>query len=52
MKMKFAAALVCYGVLALLAAYTLEGMFRGLVLLFLLGLAAKTLIAKAAGWHE
>ncbi len=43
-------AMGAYAVLALLAAFTLDGLFRIAVLIFLGGLAAKTLIAHKAGW--
>ena len=39
-----------YAVLALLASFTLDGVFRIAVWIFLGGLAAKTLIAYKAGW--
>jgi hypothetical protein len=43
-------ALCAYGALALLAAFTLDGMFRTAVWILLLGLTAKTIIAYKAGW--
>jgi hypothetical protein len=43
-------ALGAYAVLALLALFTLDGLFRAGVFIFLGGLAAKTLIAHKAGW--
>ena len=43
-------ALSAYAVLALLATFTLDGLFRNAVWIFLLGLTAKTLIAWKAGW--
>ncbi len=43
-------ALGCYGVLALLALFTLDGLFRTAVWIFLGGLTVKTLIAYKAGW--
>jgi len=46
MKARFIAALACYGVLALLAAFTLDGVFRIGVWIFLAGLGVKTWIAR------
>jgi len=43
-------ALSAYAVLALLATFTLDGMFRNAVWILLGGLTAKTLIAYKAGW--
>ena len=43
-------ALSAYVLLALLAAFTLDGLFRSAVWILLLGLTAKTLIAYKAGW--
>lgn len=43
-------ALSAYAVLALLATFTLDGVIRTAVWIFLLGLTAKTLIAYKAGW--
>lgn len=42
--------LAAYAALALLAAFTLDGLMRLAVWIFLAGLAAKTLIAYKAGW--
>lgn len=42
---RFIAAISCYAVLAVLAAFTLEGLFRTAVWIFLGGLAVKTFIA-------
>jgi hypothetical protein len=50
MKTKFAAAMMIYGVLGLIALFILHGQFRWAVLILLGGLAVKTLIARAAGW--
>jgi hypothetical protein len=47
---RLAFAFGCYGVLALLAAFTLDGLFRTVVWIFLAGLALKTWIAYKAGW--
>ena len=47
MKTRFITAMVCYAVLALLAAFTLDGPFRICVWIFLACLAVKTWIAKA-----
>jgi hypothetical protein len=44
MNSRFLAALVCYGVLALLAGFTLDAMPRAVVWLILGGLAVKTWI--------
>ena len=46
MKNRFITALACYGVLALLTAFTLDGKFRMAVLVLLGGLAVKTWIAQ------
>ena len=43
-------ALSAYVILALLAAFTLDGIIRSAVWILLLGLTAKTLIAWKAGW--
>jgi hypothetical protein len=45
MKQRFYAAMAAYGVLALLAAFTLERIPRAVVWLFLFALAVKTWIA-------
>ena len=42
---KFYLALTCYGAIALLATFTLDGKFRSVVWIFLSGLALKTYIA-------
>ena len=47
---RFYWAMGAYAVLALLAAFTLDGVFRIAVWILLAGLAAKTLIAYKAGW--
>jgi hypothetical protein len=47
MKARFITALVCYAVLALLSAFTLDGVFRIGVWIVLGGLAVKTWIAQA-----
>ncbi len=44
--------MVCYAVLALLATFTLEGVFRIGVWIFLAGLAVKTWIAQAMRERE
>jgi hypothetical protein len=46
MKVRFQQALISYGVLAALAAATLQGKVRLITLIFLAGLAVKTWIAK------
>lgn len=50
MKSRFYAVMGGYGILAILAATTLDGVFRLAVLILLAGLAAKTVIAYKAGW--
>lgn len=50
MTTRLICALCAYAVLALLAAFTLDGLFRTAVWILLMGLAAKTLIAYKAGW--
>ncbi len=47
MKARFITAMACYGVLALLSAFTLDGVFRIGVWILLGGLAVKTWIAQA-----
>ncbi len=47
MKTRLITAMACYGVLALLAAFTLDGVFRIAVWILLAGLAVKTWIAQA-----
>lgn len=51
-KQRLFKALVCYVVLALLAALSLEGVIRAAVWIFLAGLAAKTWIAYMAKLQE
>ncbi len=50
MRKRFIAALCAYGVLALMAGLTLDGMFRLVVWLFLALFTVKTVIAYKAGW--
>ena len=50
MNNRFLWAMGAYAVLALLAALTLDGLMRYAVWILLGGLAAKTYIAKKAGW--
>jgi hypothetical protein len=50
MNNRFLWAMGTYAVLALLAALTLDGMMRYAVWILMGGLAAKTCIAKKAGW--
>jgi hypothetical protein len=50
MNKRFAAAMTTYGLLALLAAFTLDGLIRDAVWILMAGLAAKTYIAYRAGW--
>ena len=47
MRARFITAMACYAVLALLSAFTLEGVFRIGVWILLGGLAVKTWIAQA-----
>jgi hypothetical protein len=50
-KNRFMAAMGTYAVLAILAAFTLDGgLMRNAVWILLAGLAAKTYIAYRAGW--
>ena len=50
MRRRFLAAMSTYGVLALLAAFTLDGPFRLAIWILMAGLAVKTWIAYKAGW--
>jgi len=50
MRTRMFRAMAAYAVLALLALFTLDGVFRLAVWIFLAGLAVKTLIAYKAGW--
>lgn len=50
MKLRFAAALTAYALLALAAALTLDGTLRLAVWILMAGLALKTWIAYKAGW--
>lgn len=51
MNKRFLAAMATYTVLALLAAFTLDGgLIRNAVWILLAGLAVKTYIAHKAGW--
>jgi hypothetical protein len=51
MDKRFIAAITAYAVIALLAAFTLDGgVLRDAVWVLMAGLAAKTYIAKRAGW--
>ena len=50
MKTRLQAAMAAYAALALLAAFTLDGVMRTAVWILLGGLALKTLIAYKAGW--
>ena len=49
-KLSFRSAMIAFVVLGLLAAFTLDGLIRTACLIFLAGLAIKTLIAHKAGW--
>ena len=50
MQSKFAIVMTVFAVLAIIAAIILRDKFRLVVLIFLGGLALKTLIARKAGW--
>jgi hypothetical protein len=49
-QQKFLPAMVAYGVLGVISWFWLAGTPRIAVLVLLAGLAAKTAIARAAGW--
>jgi hypothetical protein len=50
-NVRLVAALITYAILALLAAFTLDGgLIRNAVWILMAGLAAKTYIAYRAGW--
>ncbi len=50
MTKRLIGALAAYAVLALLATFTLDGLLRTAVWIFLGGITLKTLIAYKAGW--
>ena len=50
MKKRLYSAMVTYAALAVLAGFTLDGVFRYAVWILMAGLAAKTVIAYKAGW--
>lgn len=50
MNKRFLWAMGTYAVLALLAGFTLDGVIRMALWIFLAGLAVKTYIAHKAGW--
>jgi hypothetical protein len=50
MTSKFAVVMIIYSLLALIALAVLDGKMRWVVLIWLGGLAVKTLIARRAGW--
>jgi hypothetical protein len=51
MEKKFIAAMAAYAVIALLAAFTLDGgKLRNAVWVLMAGLAVKTWVSKRAGW--
>lgn len=51
MNKRFVAAMTTYALMALLAAFTLDGgLIRDAVWILMAGLAAKTYIAHRAGW--
>ena len=52
MKNRFLAAMAAYAMLALLATFTTSGKIRLATLIFLAGLALKTVIAYKAGWRD
>ena len=49
-KPSFRWAMITYAALALACLFTLDGVVRTILLIFLAGLALKTLIARKAGW--
>ena len=49
-KPSFRSAMIAFAVLGLLAGFTLDGVIRVACLIFLAGLALKTVIAHKAGW--
>ena len=49
-KPSFRWAMITYAALALAGLFTLDGVVRSVILIFLAGLALKTLIARKAGW--
>ncbi len=50
MRKKLFFAMATYAALAVMAAFTLDGVFRVAVWILMAGLALKTLIAYKAGW--
>ena len=50
MRTRFLWAMGCYAALALMAAFTLDGVMRNAVWILVAGLAVKTVIAYKAGW--
>ncbi|HEY1239811.1 MAG TPA: hypothetical protein VGF16_04600 [Bryobacteraceae bacterium] len=50
MNTRLVSAMSAYAILALLAAFTLEGAFRYFIWILMAGLALKTWIAYKAGW--
>jgi hypothetical protein len=50
MKTRFLGALLAYAAIALMAAFTLDGLLLTAVWILLAGLAVKTAIAWKAGW--
>ena len=50
MKARLIAAMSAYALLAVMAAFTLDGVFRIAVWILLAGLGLKTVIAYKAGW--
>jgi hypothetical protein len=49
-KPSFRSAILAFVILGLLATFTLDGLIRVACLIFLAGLAVKTVIAHKAGW--
>jgi hypothetical protein len=50
MNKRLSLALSAYAVIAVLAAFTLDGLLRNAVWVLMAGLAVKTYIAHRAGW--
>lgn len=50
MKMRLIAAMSAYALIAVMAGFTLDGLFRIVIWILMAGFALKTLIAAKAGW--
>jgi hypothetical protein len=50
MNKRLISAMAAYAVIAALAGFTLDGVFRAAIWILMAGLAAKTWIAHKAGW--